>query len=84
MTINYLIIINIIGLVICYIDKRRAKKHKYRISENSLVLISIMGGCIGLFLGMLLFHHKTKKIKFIIIIPLFIIIWVVLLYNFYN
>ena len=62
--IIYLIIINIIGFIICFIDKHQAKRKKYRIPEKILLLISIIGGCFGFFIGMILFHHKTKKIKF--------------------
>ena len=77
----YLIIINVIGFIICFIDKHKAKKHKYRIPENILLLISLIGGCFGFFIGMLLFHHKTKKTKFYITIPLIIIVWIFILQN---
>lgn len=72
--IYYLIFINIFGFIICLIDKNKAKKKRYRISENFLLFISFIGGCIGFYLGMYLFHHKTKKAKFYIGIPLIIII----------
>ena len=75
----YLIIINLIGFIICFIDKYKAKKNKYRIPEIVLLLISFIGGCFGFFIGMILFHHKTKKIKFYILIPLFMIVWLVIL-----
>ena len=77
--INYLIVINIIGFIICFIDKQKAIHNKYRINENTLLFISLIGGCFGLFLSMIIFHHKTKKLKFKLI-PLFIIIWIILLY----
>lgn len=76
---TYLIIINLIGFIICFIDKYKAKKNKYRIPEIVLLLISFIGGCFGFFIGMILFHHKTKKIKFYILIPLFMIVWLVIL-----
>ena len=76
---TYLIIINLIGFIICFIDKYKAKKNKYRITEIVLLLISFIGGCFGFFIGMILFHHKTKKIKFYILIPLFMIVWLVIL-----
>ena len=62
--INYLISINIIAFVLCLIDKIKAIKGWYRISEGCLLFISIIGGCFGMFLGMRLFRHKTKKTKF--------------------
>lgn len=76
---TYLIIINIIGFSICFIDKYKSKKHKYRVPEIVLLLISFIGGCFGFFIGMIIFHHKTKKIKFYICIPLFIILWIYIL-----
>ncbi len=63
----YLVSVNIIGFLLCYMDKRRAIKHKIRISENTLLLISLIGGALGILIGMNLFHHKTKKLKFKII-----------------
>ena len=75
----YLIIINILGILICYIDKYKAKHNKYRIPEIYLLLISLLGGCFGFYLGMILFHHKTTKSKFYITIPLVIIMWIIIL-----
>lgn len=80
----YLLIINIIGFIICFIDKYKAKRNKYRISENKLLFVSFIGGCFGFFIGMFLFHHKTCKLKFIILIPIIIVIWIVIIILFYN
>ena len=77
----YLLIINIITFIIYGIDKYKSIKHKYRISENTLIILSIIGGPIGAFFGMITFHHKTQKKKFIILIPLLLIIWVYILIN---
>lgn len=74
----YYIIINIISFILFGLDKFLAIKHKNRISENTLILISFLGGSIGSLLGMKLFRHKTKKPKFYILIPLFIIINILL------
>lgn len=76
----YLIILNIYSLIICLIDKLKAIKGRYRISERYLLLISFAGGCFGFFLGMLLFHHKTKKRKFYLLIPLMIILWLLMIF----
>lgn len=70
----YLILINIIGFILILVDKIKACKNKWRIKENTLIFISIIGGSIGELISMLIFHHKTKKNKFIIFIPLLIII----------
>ena len=51
-------------------DKRRAVAHKWRISERMLLCFSFFGGIGGL-LGMIFFHHKTRKWRFKILVPLF-------------
>lgn len=71
----YIIIINILGFIICFVDKHRAIKNRYRISERVLFMIIFIGGCFGFALGMVLFHHKTRKKKFIISIFLSMIIY---------
>ena len=78
---NYLLIINIITFIIYGIDKYKSIKHKYRISEATLIILAILGGAIGAFLGMVTFHHKTQKKKFIILIPIILLIWVYILIN---
>ena len=51
-------------------DKRHAKQGRWRTSENTLLVSAIFMGGIGAFLGMRVFHHKTKHLKFIIGVPL--------------
>lgn len=77
----YLLSINIVSFFMYYIDKKRAIKHKYRIPEKILIISSIMGGCFGSILNMYLFHHKTKHLKFKLLVPLFCIIWLFLIYK---
>ena len=72
----YLLIINIITFITYGIDKQKSKKHKYRISENTLIILPILGGPIGALFGMIIFHHKTQKKKFIILIPLLLLMWI--------
>ena len=45
-------------------DKIKSIKGWYRISERVLLVLSLLGGCFGMFVGMKLFRHKTKKNKF--------------------
>ncbi len=71
----YFSIINIISFVLYGIDKHRAIKDKWRIPEATLVGVAALGGGPGALLGMLVWHHKTKKWKFRILVPAFIIIW---------
>lgn len=77
----YLLIINIITFIIYGIDKYKSIKHKYRISEKTLIILAILGGSFGAFLGMITFHHKTQKRVFIILIPVIMLIWVYILIN---
>ena len=77
--IYYLLIINIITFIIYGIDKYKSIKHKYRISEDTLIILAILGGAIGAFFGMIIFHHKTKKKKFTILIPIIMLLWVYIL-----
>ena len=79
--IIYLIIINIISFIICFIDKRKSINNSWRISENTLLLFSLFGGCFGFYIGMILFRHKTKKIKFNICIPLLCFLWIYIIYK---
>ena len=78
----YLLIINIITFIIYGIDKYKSIKHKYRVSEDTLIILAILGGTLGAFLGMITFHHKTQKKKFILLIPLIMLIWVYILIKF--
>ncbi len=65
----YLLIINALGLLIMLADKEKAKKHLWRIPESTLLTVAVLGGSIGCYAGMRLFHHKTRKPKFYIGIP---------------
>lgn len=65
----YLLIINALGLLIMLADKEKAKKHRWRIPESTLLTVAALGGSIGCYAGMRVFHHKTRKPKFSIGIP---------------
>ena len=80
--IYYLLTINIITFIIYGIDKYKSIKHKYRISESTLIILAILGGALGALSGIIIFHHKTKKKKFIITIPIILLIWVYILIKF--
>ena len=77
---EYLIIINALYFLLFGYDKKQAIKKQGRIPEITLIILSFMGGSIGSLLGMQLFHHKTKKIKFIILIPLSIIFTLLIIF----
>ena len=70
----YGIAINLVTFLVYGIDKWKAKKNGWRIPEKTLLLLAFLGGSIGAFLGMRVFHHKTLKWKFRIGIPLVILL----------
>lgn len=74
----YLTIINLIGFFSMGIDKYKAIHHKWRIPENTLFIIAIIGGSIGSILGMQLFRHKTKHPRFVIGMPVILILQVLI------
>ncbi len=80
-----LIIMNLIGFVIMKLDKNRAMKHQYRISESTLWLIAFLFGAVGMTLGMKVFRHKTKHLQFKIGLPTLSLLQIIIcLYVFYN
>ena len=80
----YLVLINILGYMSMYIDKRKAIKKRWRISEHNLILVAFLGGSIGSLLGMYSFRHKTKHLKFKFGIPCIIVIQCILLMAIIN
>ena len=80
--IYYLFVINVITFAAFGLDKRKAKKRKFRIRENVLLGLALIGGSLGAMAGMFLFHHKTRKPAFRIGIPvLFLlqgVIWILI------
>lgn len=65
----YLCVINLVGFVIMYMDKKKAIKHRYRISEKTLFVVAIIGGSVGSIIGMHMFRHKTKHWYFVYGMP---------------
>lgn len=79
---TYYIIVNVCGLAIMYLDKRKAQRGKWRISEAKLFITAIIFGSFGVMLGMKIFRHKTKRFKFIYGIPAIFFIQLYLIYKF--
>ena len=69
----YLIAINVVTFFAYCIDKWKAKRSKWRISEATLLGMAVIGGSIGAWLGMRVWHHKTMHKKFQFGIPLIIV-----------
>jgi uncharacterized membrane protein YsdA (DUF1294 family) len=76
-----LILVNCAALVIFGVDKLQSKKGRWRIPESRLLLIAFFGP-FGAYAGMLLFRHKTRKVKFLLV-PIFLFAQVILMVHFY-
>ena len=70
----YLLAINALSFILFGLDKNKAKKGKWRISEATLLMMVVIGGSIGAWVGMRLWHHKTMHKKFKYGIPIIIIL----------
>lgn len=81
---TYLLILNALGLIAMYVDKRRSIKKQWRISEKALILLAALGGSLGIYLGMYSFRHKTKHKKFTLGVPIIIIIQLIIFPLFAN
>ena len=75
----YLVFMNAAAFVMYGTDKYKAKKQAWRIPENALLMSAVCGGAYGAYLGMLVFHHKTKHVYFRVINLACVILWTVLL-----
>ena len=74
----YLLAINALSFSLYGIDKYKAKKNQWRISEATLLMMAVIGGSIGAWVGMRIWHHKTMHKKFKYGIPIIIIMQVAL------
>ena len=70
----YILCINVVTLIVYGIDKYKAKNAKWRISEATLLLLAILGGSIGAWIGMKIWHHKTMHKKFKYGVPTILLI----------
>lgn len=77
----YMVMINIVGLFLMFLDKEKAKRQKWRIKERDLFIVAMLGGSLGIWLGMYVFHHKTKHMSFVLGIPILLIIQIVIFFK---
>ena len=82
--IIYLIIINLIAFLTMFIEKRKAKYGRWRIPEQTLLILAIIGGSIGAIAGMYTFRHKTKKLRFSVGFPVILILQIILIFSVWN
>lgn len=78
MATYYVLILNFVTMLVYGIDKFKATKGKWRIPESTLLLLAVLGGSIGAWLGMRVWRHKTQHKKFKYGIPVIFILQVAL------
>lgn len=79
--VSYILLINVITFLVFGEDKKRARQKKRRIPERTLLLLALFGGAVGAWIGMYVFHHKTRKLNFRAGIPMMLILHLVLIYS---
>ena len=74
--LGYIAVISLVSVIVCIYDKKISKKNKVelRIPERNLLILSALGGSVAMFVTMLLIRHKTKHVKFMLGIPVIIIL----------
>lgn len=70
----YLAIINVIAVIITVHDKNAAQKKRRRVRESTLLVIAALGGAPAMYLTMLTISHKTRKLKFMLGVPVIFLI----------
>ena len=81
---SYLVIVNALGFLLMLVDKRNAKTKRRRIKESTLLGLCAIGGSIGGLTGMYLLRHKTRHVRFVVGIPLMLIVHLALLYLYWK
>jgi len=78
MPIIYLIFINLAAFLLMGVDKYKAIRHRWRISEKTLFLSALLFGSVGAILGMYTFRHKTRHASFVCGMPVILILQIIL------
>lgn len=82
--IIYGTLVNVIAFLLYGIDKWKARKGLRRIPERVLLEIAVIGGSVGAYVGMQLFRHKTRKVKFSVGVPIIFFIQIGILLYIYH
>ena len=80
----YLILINAVGFLLMLLDKYKARKKQWRIPERVLLTVAFLGGSLGSILGMQLFRHKTRHLKFSLGLPAIFALQAILIIFLYS
>ena len=78
--VGYVSFISLVAVIVTAVDKRAAMRNKTRISENALLIIAALGGSIAMFATMMWLRHKTKHLKFMVGLPIIIILHIALVF----
>ena len=76
--IVYLLLINAAGFILMLADKRKAIKNAWRIPEATLLWTAVIGGSLGVLMGMRIFRHKTRHLKFFLGVPVLLVLQLVI------
>ena len=71
--LSYLAAISVVSIIVTTADKTKAIKHRRRIRERTLLILSALGGSVAMLITMLLIRHKTRHLKFMVGIPVIIL-----------
>ena len=82
----YIAVISIISIVVCIYDKKISKKNRVelRTPEKTLLILSALGGSVAMFITMLIIRHKTKHFKFMVGIPVIMVIQAVAVFLLFH
>lgn len=85
--ICYFTVINLLSVIVCTVDKIKAARHSWRISEKTMWVLSLIGGSVGMYLTMKIIRHKTLHKSFMVGLPVLIalqIAFILILTKLYN
>ena len=77
--ICYIVVINLVSFMMFGIDKYKARRGQWRISEAALLAVAAIGGSIGAWMGMKVWHHKTLHSKFRYGVPIILLVHIALM-----
>ncbi len=81
---GYLILISLVAVIMTVHDKRAARKHAWRVRERTLLIVSALGGSAAMLVTMLMIRHKTKHAKFMVGIPVIIVLQIAVILFVYS
>ena len=80
----YFLIISAVSVFAAILDKHNSKHQKWRVSEKTLFLLAALGGALAMYAIMRLIHHKTRHKRFMIGLPIIIVLHLILAFLLWN